>query len=183
MRGAHRVCWSSPRALEKTRPSIALPAGGRIVSSSRSTRRRAPWPNGAGSARGSQCFCARRAGRARRSRRPWYVHFREIHDARHLHIVGHLHKMRARDHTIWDDARAVPGLRAPRDLYALRAPDPRVRAGLREPEDAPVLDRGHCGWGVSDDEEEALLRSGEAARRTVDVLAHRVLVAPAATHH
>ena len=105
---------------------------------------------------------------------------RELPDACHLRVVKRVHKVRARDRAVRDDARAVSGLRAPRDVGALRVPDRQVRARLRGREDAPVLDRVSCGGSVSDDEVRMLLGYGEAARRTVDVL---LPIAPVATDH
>ena len=41
---------------------------------------------------------------------------REVPDARHLHGVARLTKVREGSRAVRDDARAVPGLRAPRDI-------------------------------------------------------------------
>ena len=50
-------------------------------------------------------------------------HLRKLPDACHLRVVKRVHKVRARDRVVRDDARAVPGLRVPRDLDVLRVPN------------------------------------------------------------
>ena len=150
------VCWSSPNALEKTSPPIGLPAGReiRIQFQEHTEARRNiaehKIPRAPRAKQGKKHAALTVPVRAVRVELAALValrdvDLREVPDARHLYVVGRLHKVRARDRAVRDDARAVPGLRAPRDLDALRVPDHRVRARLRRREDAPVLDRVHYG--------------------------------------
>ena len=112
------------------------------------------------------------------------IHPREVPYARHLHVLERLHNVRARDRAARDDARAAPGLCSPRDLDVLRVPFRGARAQLRGAKMHHFqIEVASYGERVLDKEGRTLLGYGETTRRTVGVLAYRVLAAPVMTDH
>lgn len=104
------------------------------------------------------------------------VDLRQVTNTGYLDVVGSLDEVRARDGAVGDDTRAVAALEAPRDLDTLRVSNHGARTRLRRREETEVIERVHCGPTA-----ESVLRLGRcealyACGRTVDILAHRVLV-------
>lgn len=47
-----------------------------------------------------------------------HIHIRLLHEAHHLHVIWRLRELHSRNCAIWEDARSVTGLSAPRNHLA-----------------------------------------------------------------